>query len=266
MAAAVAFDDASASYADEEEVAPAAVVSEERVEKLTKIFELLDIDGSGTLHYTEFMLLGHAVLGREVTKEEAVKEMSKADNNGFYGIPKVRKTTLRMKLEGQVAKQKVYEVPQMSFDDFISFGDRFGDNRRAEARALWMLDQVYLRLCAVVASRYIGLSHDGEMYVARLKVVDGKVRFPEKRVENVLDAAYAFDRMVVKFRTLKNPNGRSQTKQKMMNCTKHHVEQDEWFEMCTWTKKELQKDVALELEAAAKLAADLVKQGEERRS
>ena len=260
-------ESSAASYADEDEVAPAAVVSEERVEKLTQIFELLDIDDSGTLHYTEFMLLGHAVLGREVTKEEAIEEMSKADNNGFYGIPKVRKTTLRMKLEGKAAKQKVYEVPQMSFDDFVTFGDRFGDNRRGEARALWMLDQVYLRLRAVVASRYIGLSHDGEMYVARLKVVvDGKVRFPEERVQNVLDAAYAFDRMVVKFRTLKNPNGRSQTKQKMMNCTKHHDEHDEWFEMCTWTKKELQKDVALELEAAAKLAADLAKQGEERRS
>ena len=103
-------------YVEKEEVTPEAqIVSEERVDILTAIFKLLDRDGSGTLHYTEFQLLGRAVLGREVTKEEAVAQMSKADTNGFYGVPKVKKQTLRMKLEGKIPKQKVYEVPQVRY-------------------------------------------------------------------------------------------------------------------------------------------------------
>jgi hypothetical protein len=66
----------------------------------------------------------------------------------------------------------------MSFEDWIAFGDRFGDPRREEPRALWMANAVYLRLCAVVASKFIGLMHDGENYIAKLKInADGKVRF-----------------------------------------------------------------------------------------
>ena len=41
-----------------------------------------------------------------------------------------------------------------------------------------MANAVYLRLCAVVASKFIGLMHDGENYIAKLKInADGKVRF-----------------------------------------------------------------------------------------
>jgi|TARA_B110000977_G_C10644472_1_gene325383 hypothetical protein len=60
--------------------------------------------------------------------------------------------------------------------------------------------------------------------------------------------------MVVKHRTLKNANGRGQTRQKVLNCSRWYADQDEWFEQCTWTKKELMEEVQHELDELAKAA------------